>query len=371
MEANAQKQRDYRVELMRIIGCLIVIGVHTLPSAMISEGEYSKSLVLLSCFFGDGVAVFWIICGFYLFRNYNYKKILKRTIGKILLPYLLCEVFIFYFYDAIVGKAMIMDSLAHSAEEYYKVLHNAISLRVLTDHAVHFWYIIAYMILVVCSPILNEFVKAIGKSSLSMKRYCIIAAIFLLINDASSNKALAFSHQGAGAFAAASILVIFGHIIYNHRTLFSQKWWLLISPILFIGLNLLRMLIQLRRYSVDPNNKSILFWYSLFGLACTLLIAAFCFSCSNAKTGLQKIILHLGSYTFPIYMVHLLVRDCLSARGVLSHTRRLIVGQGNGTIWTNTVYSLTVIVIVFTISLCICFWGNLLKKAIKSVLIRA
>lgn len=371
MGVKVQKQRDYRVELMRIIGCLIVIGVHTLPSAMISEGEYSRSLVLLSCIFGDGVAVFWIIGGFYLFRNYDYKKILKKTIGKVLFPYLLVEVFIFYFYDAIVGKELIKESLAHSAEEYLQILRNAISLRVLTEHAVHFWYIITYMMLMVCSPLLFEFVKSISKSKLTMKTYCITAAIFLLINDASSNKALMFSHQGVGALAAASVLVIFGHIIYNHRVLFSQKRWLLISPILFIGLNLLRMLIQLRRYSLDPNNKSILFWYSLFGLACTLLIAAFCLSCSNVKEGLQKIILFLGSYTFPIYMVHLLVRDCLRARGVLNHVKRLIVGQGNGTIWTNTAYSLTSIVIVFTISLCICFLGSLMKRAIKTALIRA
>ena len=128
MSENAQKQRDYRVELMRIVGCLIVIGVHTLPSAMIGEGEYSKSLVLLSCFLGDGVAVFWIICGFYLFRNYDYKKVLKRTIDKVLFPYLLYEVFIFYFYDAVVGNELIKGSLSHSAEEYFQVLRNAISL---------------------------------------------------------------------------------------------------------------------------------------------------------------------------------------------------------------------------------------------------
>ena len=52
------KQRDWSVELMRIIGCLIVIGCHTIPWPISVGGVYLNSKVLLQCFYGDGVLLF-------------------------------------------------------------------------------------------------------------------------------------------------------------------------------------------------------------------------------------------------------------------------------------------------------------------------
>ena len=71
------KSKDLGVELARIFGCLIVISCHTVPPIKI-DGIPVFSRVFLSCLFGDGVAVFWLILGFFLFQNKNYINTIKK-----------------------------------------------------------------------------------------------------------------------------------------------------------------------------------------------------------------------------------------------------------------------------------------------------
>lgn len=68
----SSKERDVSIELVRIIACLIIVGVHTLLSAQIN-GSYSNRRIFLSCLFADGVAIFWMISGCFLFQNFKQK----------------------------------------------------------------------------------------------------------------------------------------------------------------------------------------------------------------------------------------------------------------------------------------------------------
>jgi len=356
-----KKQRDWTVELMRIIACLIVIGTHTLPSVKIDEGVYSASRVFLSCIFGDGVAIFWIITGFYLFHNYSYKNVLTRSLKKVLIPYLVYELFVFYFADWIVDGVPIMESIKHSKEEYVEAFNKILTLKVITGHSVQFWYVIAYMMMIVVSPILYTFAKKAEDDSKWRSTYIAVFLLFLVWNDFSSNKAIGFSHNGTGALVASSLIVIYGCFVYKWREKLGRIWRYL-APVMFVLLNLVRTKIQLYRYSINPDNKSIIFWYSVFGIASATLVAAFCFSFKADKHGvIQRIICVLGSYTFPVYVVHIFVRDFLNSRGFTAYLKEAIVGKGYGNIWTNTAYSLSIIGIIFCISLLICFVIRLIK----------
>ena len=66
-------KRNPSVELMRIFACLVVVGVHTCLSA-VSGDSVDKGRLFISCLLADGVAVFWIIMGFFLFGRSDYKK---------------------------------------------------------------------------------------------------------------------------------------------------------------------------------------------------------------------------------------------------------------------------------------------------------
>ena len=63
---KAAKPRDAGVELARILGCFIVIGCHSyLPFS--PDGSDGLGRLFIGTLFADGVSVFWLILGFFLF----------------------------------------------------------------------------------------------------------------------------------------------------------------------------------------------------------------------------------------------------------------------------------------------------------------
>ena len=81
--------RDARVELLRIFGILMILGYHNMQVDWVLEGSYHFSIDYVTGFFSDCVPMFFMILGFFLFQNNSYKKLLIRTIKKIIFPTLL------------------------------------------------------------------------------------------------------------------------------------------------------------------------------------------------------------------------------------------------------------------------------------------
>ena len=71
-------KRNPSIELSRLLACLIVIGVHTSLSATITEHSWDASRLFFNCLLADGVAIFFMITGAFLFNN-NYDKLLRKT----------------------------------------------------------------------------------------------------------------------------------------------------------------------------------------------------------------------------------------------------------------------------------------------------
>ena len=61
-------KRNPSIELYRLLGSLIVIGVHCVGSIPKKE-DHKRTNNFISCIFEDGVAIFWFILGFHLFKN--------------------------------------------------------------------------------------------------------------------------------------------------------------------------------------------------------------------------------------------------------------------------------------------------------------
>ena len=57
-------KRDPAVEFMRILACLMVIGIHTALYALVGS-QWILSRVFFYCIVADGVAVFFMITGFF------------------------------------------------------------------------------------------------------------------------------------------------------------------------------------------------------------------------------------------------------------------------------------------------------------------
>ena len=358
------KQRDWSVELMRIIACVIVIGCHTVPQPIsVNGGGFSYSRVFLQCLFGDGVAIFWVITGFFLFINFDYAQRLKRTAFRIVLPTAVYSVFVFYLYEAFVHQVPLLDSLSRSENDYIALFRNAISLNVIPPHSGHLWYVVAYILLVIISPLFCAFAQKAAANRHIAGKYLLFLFAFLLLNDLSSGKALGFSHHGAGALSAAAVFVLYGNVLYQNRSSLTSNIWVIAAPVLFIICNLVRMKIQIHAYAIAPKNNHIIFWYTTFGIINATLIAAFCFSLSKIHFHrLARISAIIGSYTFAIYVIHIPVRDMLRSRGIFNTLMTEIIGQhSSGNMLTNTAYHCSAIFIVFFASLSLCVIFRILK----------
>ena len=62
--SNITIKKDSSTEFLRLIACLIVIGVHVKLGNII-DGRIIFSHIYISCLLSDGVAVFWLITGFF------------------------------------------------------------------------------------------------------------------------------------------------------------------------------------------------------------------------------------------------------------------------------------------------------------------
>ena len=77
------KTRDISVDIIRIVGCLIVILTHL--SLQVLNQAYNRidwSRLLEKCFLSDGVPIFFMITGFFLVNGRSYKKYGKVQLKK-------------------------------------------------------------------------------------------------------------------------------------------------------------------------------------------------------------------------------------------------------------------------------------------------
>lgn len=114
-------KRDPAIEMARIIACLVVIGVHTYLGSSIN-GIYEFYRVMIACFLADGVAIFWLISGCFLFKKSSYKKLLIHTAKNIILPMFIFSILSFYFSDWLIAGTSLKESIFHTREEYLSVI---------------------------------------------------------------------------------------------------------------------------------------------------------------------------------------------------------------------------------------------------------
>ena len=314
-----RKERDISVELLRIVGCLIVIGVHTCLSAYVN-GVYDKSRLFMSCFFADGVAIFWLIMGFFLFRSSSYKAAAKRSAKSILLPLALITVFLFYFEGFLLGGESLSQSLHASPEEYKLAFMTLLTWRNPIGSAYHLWYLYVYMLVILIFPVLKAFADYLDQDIKRAEAFMLISLALLVLNDITNNRLLSCSHDSINGLFPAAIEVLWGHIIYRYRKELTRNF----SPIAglsalfgFFLLNYVRMSIELYRGSIGETNY-ILYWFSSFGLLCAICMSVMAFVLGRHIIGSlsRSLILRLGKATFIIYLIHLTIAGLLGRFGI-------------------------------------------------------
>ncbi len=347
-ESDHDLKRDPAIELARFIGCLIVIGCHTYLSTKVN-GQFDKCRLFFGMLFADGVAVFWLIGGAFLFNNTDYKRLLVRRTKQTLLPMLL--VGLLYLLSAAYsdGNRSIRDLIINEKERYLFFLKNLLLWRNGFPAYEHSWYIYVYMLLVLAFPALKGVVTYTDRAP--KRKYVLVCGIlaFLAINDLSRNQLASFDHHMFNGLSAAAFITFIGYYLYQSRSFFQRKRYLVIAPAVFLMMNLTRETVQLHRESAGYGDDiSIMYWYSVFGVIAASCILIFCIALipNRRATMCNKLICNVASYTFPIYLIHVLIYRTLERTGLTGRLQNGILAWNSGAAG-ESVYMLLIVSCVF------------------------
>ena len=172
------KQRDITVEILRIVGCLLVVGTHTKLDLYVN-GQPDFSRVFIYAVLADGVNIFWLILGFFCFNSkLTYIQQLKQMAQRVLLPMVLFSAFCFYFGGWLLRGETLLQSMMHTGAEYLQLLTNGLMRwRPAIDYTGHLWFMLTYALVIVLMPVLKWLNRIIGTKR---KVKIIIAACFLV-----------------------------------------------------------------------------------------------------------------------------------------------------------------------------------------------
>ena len=354
MNKEINMKKDPAVELARIFGCLLVVGVHCWINNF-GVAIQSKSGTYIACIFADGVAVFWIISGFFMYKNYSYKQTLKRTIKSIIIPMLLLSAAMFFVLNNYLnGNGW--HFILHSKDDYKWILNSLLIWTNPVDRLGHFWYLYVYILLMLCSPVIAAFIKYLEEDTKREKLFLVLTFLLLVWNDLSNNQMGRFEHHAfAGAFPAA-IESVWGYLLYKYRDRLRKRRYIFISVGAFLGLNVLRMAIQLGRYHrIQDTATYILYWFSSIGLLCAICVIVFSFAAIHSRkaTVVNRGICWLASYTFSIYLLHPVVNSFLDMYEVRSRLSEALLKFHIGGVGKEILYMICIIFIVVSICLAI------------------
>lgn len=328
--------------MLRIIGAIIVIGVH-LCLPMSSGASLDKGRALIAAFFADGVAIFWCISGFFMFDNYDYKHVLQRTLKTVVLPLSAFSAFIFLFGEHGLGIKDVIRSVL--------VWENPFATHV------QLWYLYIYILLMIVSPMVYAFIQYLKEDVQREKWFMVITFAFLIVNDISNNQLAVFSHHTINALVPAMILMIWGNIIYRKikDTNLTTKHATMAAVVLVLC-NVLRWGIQIVRSSTGVDGIHIYFWFTSIALVVVCCLIVIIFAVLQNKRRNKKwarIINSLASYTFMIYMLHMLVYKCVQKVVNLDSAYKAlcnVLPMGEGIV-SEVLYVVIIVPIVFGIAL--------------------
>lgn len=365
-EVSRSSTRDYRVELLRVIGCLIVIGVHTaLP--VYNNNAADTSRLFISCIFADGVAIFWMIAGFFLFGNKRYSSVLSKAVRHIAIPMILFSLFYFYLGNWVTGEVPTpASSIFHTPEEYKTVASTLLTWSNPVAGIGHLWYLYAYLMVMAAFPIINSFVQYLDEDDYRQKVFIGISLAFFVINDITGNKLAAFSHHSLNAAIPASIEMVWGHILYKHRENLLSNRSMILGLIAFILLNAERTILQRTIYPINQDT-TIMYWYSSFGILCAAALCVLCLSLpKHGRQALERISIAIGSLTFSIYLFHVVVRNLLNNMALTQSIQEVIFRYLENSIFSEMVYSCAIVMLVFLVTGAIIIAYRILIRGIKS-----
>lgn len=185
--AIMKNERILGIEVIRIVACFIVICLHTITWFRTPSHIIENSL-LIRCFLADGVPLFWLIMGFFLFRNPNmtlWGK-LGKTARDLLFPAFLVMLVAQIWKDWIVAGGIGEGFLAcldfHSFDAK-NLFGNIIKWKSDMTYGGHLWYVFSYVIVILWMPLLRYICVDEPRANKCRQYVMLLTALSILNSD--------------------------------------------------------------------------------------------------------------------------------------------------------------------------------------------
>ncbi|MBQ7971990.1 MAG: acyltransferase [Lachnospiraceae bacterium] len=321
--------KDICVEMLRIVGMLIVVLVHVKPLDYIG-GAPDAGRVFISAVLADGVPIFWFILGFFLFRkNSGWGYVLKRTGKRVFIPLILYSCFVWFLGDFLLGEAGLFDSILHTGEEYGQVLKFGIlKWTNVLPMSGQIWYLYVYIAAMIFYPAIKGFWDVAVRNSQRKHFYLLGIILLMIINDLFTNRIFYFSHTGIHGVLGAGFFILAGAILYQYKDNIAGKFkWGVTGGILITVSCIIRALVQYFYYLQNPGMPYFLNWYTSFSMITAIGFVLFVygfFGKIEFSLKARQAISHFGTLSFYVYLVHMILLECLSAWDVTDWIRTFI-----------------------------------------------
>lgn len=303
-------KRKYHIDALRILACFMVIFNHFDLGFFAFNYKQQGSisywlLLLLSVFCKFAVPIFFMITGALLLKKDEpISTLYKKRVRRIAITLFAASIFYYLFEKYIINSSGVRFSSIYTSEAEY-----------------HLWYLYSYIALLISLPFLRSIAKDLTKSKIIYLAimYVVIRYFIPLIELLLFNNTYRMNPRISGVFACTDIffLPLAGYYIENRLDKAPGRNQLLAMW----GINLLTLIFSMYATSLINgavkniwliNQAYISLFSSTNAIVIYLTIKSLSFKKLTEKT--KKILLHLSSCTFGIYIIHLAFMRIINTR---------------------------------------------------------
>jgi len=321
-EENNEKviKRDYSIDLIRVVACILVVATH-LSLQVFNEyyHEVDWSRLIEKCFFTDGVPLFFMITGFFIINGREYKRIIKSTFFKVIIPSFIYVVFAQIFYMFIINKESFLWCLknAFTNLNLSGILESILKADVVPINSLcaHLWYIYSYIKIILWVPIIWLLCSDDKNPRLARRMIIAFGIVGMLLVDIQKFVTFPFGNIALMQYVDRELIyVLLGYELFINKDKIKNNKKLCIGSIIaFILINIIRYKIENHYmvvnsfYNITGRDNFLEWRYTVLNVFSGISLFIFLYSLELKSERLNKIIYGLSKKTFGIYLVHYLL----------------------------------------------------------------
>lgn len=333
-----KKKRDYGIELLRIIACILVVFMHIKTGDISSDGGIIKEQTLLSCMGGYSVAIFFAITGcFWYNQNRPFKTVVGNHVRNVLIPPAII-VLLFMCIPGYIESGSFIPTKADFSVPDWSALYKGILSQTpsMWGHDSVFavyWYVFDFTLLLVWFPIIRRLAKEKSSDKIFIG-LIIIAFINRVFEEIQWFTEWDFGIREIPGVPIALVMTLIGYEVYKRKDTIRKhsKVCMLVSGAVYIITVIVSYYLQCALYRKDPSpyDGGFALWKQTpsFIITASLLVFFISINTEGINDLVGKIILACSGITFYVYLVHQAVAVKLMSVDIFWEVRQAILDKG-------------------------------------------